>query len=196
MVMFKRCLQRLRHSARSVRLIQCIIALSCIAVVLGVILNVKKSSTGKLQKISCVKDSKVVLYLDCPGAAADIISIPLVRATTHDRIPFLDFLSNDEKWKTTALYSESIGELMGELSLVHLKDPTPLIAFVQDAQGDEYFIMIGSSGESTVSSLQYLFENSLIKTKESGKKKFLGLKTSFHPTGEGQVTFYIQQQFP
>ncbi len=166
------------------------------AVVLGVILTVKKSSSNKLQKISCVKDGKVVLYLDCPGAVADIISIPLVRATSHVRIPFLEFVSNDEKWKTTALYSESVGELIAELSLVQLKDPTPLIAFVQDAQGDEYFIMIGSSGESTVSSLQFLFEKSLFKVKQSGKQKYLGPKISFLPDKEDQFAFYIQQQVP
>jgi hypothetical protein len=175
MAIFKRCLQRLRHSVSSARLVQRLIAILFVAIVCATAFNAKKFSSHKDAKISCVKNHKIVLSLDSFGAPPDILSIPLSHAVSYDKIPFLEFVSNNEKWKTTALYSESVGDLMAELSTGHLKDPTPLVAFVQDATGGEYFLIVDKSGQSSIQSLQSLLS-------EWGKEKYLGLKapSAFH----------------
>jgi hypothetical protein len=187
MATFKRCLQKLRYSVRDIRLVQYSAAVFCIAVVLGVVLNVKKSALTKEGKISCIKDHRITLSLGRLGEACDVISLPLVPMAPSKKIPFLEFFSNDEKWKATALYSESVGDLMAEISLGCRNDSTPLVAFVQDALGDEYFIILGKSGESSISSLQFLVEKALVSSRELEDQKYLGLKIP--STSEGEVVF-------
>lgn len=184
MSIFTKCMQKLWHSARSNRLYQSLITATCMAIFFGMVVNHNR------QKITFVKERKVVLSFDL----IESISIPLVQVCAYNKIPFLEFSSHDEKWRTTAIYTQSVGELMAGLTSSQKQDSIPLIAFVQDVHGDDYVIIIGKNKESSLSSLQFLVRESLVERKALGKEKYLGIKLPNCSSGEGQIAFYIQQQ--
>jgi hypothetical protein len=219
MTIFIKCMQKLRHSACSIRLYQSLITIACIAVVFGLISgsppiwhklgiqininninpfatpeprgsyaaqmpSVRQIGVCNRQKMTFVKERNIMLSFDL----AESISIPLVRLSAYDKIPCLEFSSRDETWRTTAIYTQSIGELMAGLTSSQGQDSIPLIAFVQDVHGDDYVIVIGKNKESSLSSLQFLLKESSVVRKE----KYLGIKLPRSSLLEDRVAFYIQ----
>ncbi len=184
MAIFTKCMQKLRHSACSTRLYQSLIIVTCMTVFFGMIFNHNR------QKITLVKEHKIVLSFDL----VESISIPLVQTSAYDKIPYLEFFSHDEKWRATAIYTQSVGELMAGLTSSQGQDAIPLIAFVQDVHGDDYVIIMGKNQESSLSSLQFLVRGSSVERKELGKEKYLGIKIPDASLGEDRIALYVQEQ--
>lgn len=195
MTFFKRRVQKLRRSSRSVRVVQYSIVGAGLAMLCGLLTITAKLSSDH-GKISCVKEGKVVLCLNNPSVSPDVVALPLIHGATGSKIPFLEFKAGQEKWKTTALYSVSIGDLMAELSNVQATDAAPVIAFVQDLNREEYFIFIDKNGDSTISSLQFLYEHAALEVKQVGRKKFLGVAFPSATDKKAEPVVYIQRQSP
>jgi hypothetical protein len=125
-------------------------------------------------KLSCVKERKILFCLGSLEGAPDLLSVPLVCVATVEKIPLLEFGFEGVTWNMTALYAKSIGEFMVDLPLKYKNGPLPLIAFVQDAAGDEYLMTIDRKGECALSSLPSLLKQSILVSKKVGAQNYLG----------------------
>jgi len=149
----------------------------CAAIFVGVLCDARKAPN-----ISCINGEKVTFALSLD--AHDVLTIPLIHSTRCQEIPFIEMPSKERNWKFTALYTESIGELVADLQNFH--QGTPLLCLVQDANKNEYIVTIDQEGKSSVSSLPFLLK------KNRCKKNFLEIEIPFFEEENPSPYFLIK----